>query len=805
MSLRDLRIFALVDDPLNARGIRGQLLGILKNAPFTIEHIHEQTQPSGRRYAGADEFGLFLKPRESAKRLYGLDREVLLWCSTHPHFQARDIDKLSAVVRDNGARLSRQFAILVTTYDRGSRSLLEAESGRDQSLVHVTLDELRTHGLEVLLSRHLYSRDLFDVSGATLRATDFFGRRDLIDRISSEIEVGVSQVGIFGLRKVGKTSLLNRIADKLQNSGRVMVARLDLQWTTAINDRPEYTLWAMGESIFASHRAIRALKGLRLFGRHEIFSDIKDPDSIWELFAHDLRLIARSERRRICVLVDEIERMYEEPEVRGFVRFWRLLRGLDQENPGTFRFIVGGTSPQCSEAGQVSGLDNPLFNYLKVEYLGPLSEEDSAKLLNTLGGTMGLHFDESAVQWAMRQCGGHPALLRALGSVVHRKELSRTSPIELGDVRVAGSEPTLRQRVAPVLDQMLASLRDEYPDEYEILMALARGGVHEFREYASEFPSEVRRLRKYGLASTKEPPSIPIKQLHAHLLAASQPRSDDAVSTQSVLQIGEKLGEWEITSILDTGGHAVIYRVENQQDVAAAKVITRGQLSYLQRELEIVQELSHPGIVRFHESLLYMEQPCLIMEYLEGLPASSYCTPSAAPVTTDLVRWIRQLLEALKAMHPRRDLVRRFEQEETLDSASYNTWSRAKHGYVHRDIKPENIMIVPDRGPVLIDFGISVRAGSPVHTQTASTGYLPGLAPKWESSVDLFALGLTTLELAAGQRHYNCSRDELQEIARSNHGAIGDRIVDLATKMIEAPETDVCAADLLLHPVFRRR
>src|SRR5690606_13871350 len=140
----------------------------------------------------------------------------------------------------------------------------------------------------------------------------------------SEVETGTSQIGVFGLRKVGKTSLLNRIADKLRNSGKVTVARLDLQWTTSINDRPEYTLWAMGESIHASHRSIRSVRDLKLFGRYATFSDIADPSAVWEWFAHDIHALAVRLRRRVCVLVDEIERMYEAPGDRGFVRFWRL-------------------------------------------------------------------------------------------------------------------------------------------------------------------------------------------------------------------------------------------------------------------------------------------------------------------------------------------------------------------------------------------------------------------------------------------------------------------------------------------------
>ena len=49
----------------------------------------------------------------------------------------------------------------------------------------------------------------------------------------------------------------------------------------------------------------------------------------------------------------------------------------------------------------------------------------------------------------------------------------------------------------------------------------------------------------------------------------------------------------------------------------------------------------------------------------------------------------------------------------------------ARHGKIHRDIKPENIVLTADRGPVLIDFNISVSANDPMMTVTHTPGYLP--------------------------------------------------------------------------------
>jgi hypothetical protein len=721
-----------------------------------------------------------LKPGNAARQLYGLDREILLWCSTYSTFQARDIDAMLRVVDASGARLSRQFAILATRYTRESRSSFESEAALDQSLVHVSLQEIREFGLDSLLAVHLYSRDLFDVSGAALRSTDFFGRRDLIDRLVSEVETGTSQVGLFGLRKVGKTSVLNRAAEKLRNSSKVVVARLDLQWSTSINGRPEYTLWATGESVHAAHRAIRNVKGLRLFGKYATFSDVPSAESIWEWFAHDVTLIMNATSRRICILIDEIERMYEKAESRGFVRFWRLLRGLDQQYPGRLRFVVGGTSPQCAELGTVAGEDNPLFNYLQLEYLGPLSVADSSSLLMTLGGTMGLGFSPSSVDWVMQQSGGHPALVRAIGSTVHQSALDRKSRVEVDEEILAKLDDRVTQRVAPILDQMVAALRDQYADEYQLLEWLALGQLKQFKDYASIMPVEVRRLERFGLIDSTGTPTINLRQLHSHVIRSSLRELVAPGPANSLLEQGSPIGDWVVESCVASGGFADVYRVRRGAEFAAAKVLKFGQLSALQREVDVLSELDHKNIVKIYDTVRTQGgSPCLLMEYLEGKTAAHFCDPATAPSSATWIKWMAALLDALEVMHPRSEVAAAFASREVLDSADFVEWGKAKHGYLHRDVKPENIVVVDGRGPVLIDFNIAVRSGAPVLTTSASDGYAPTVSVEWSPSVDLYALGVTGLELAAGTRLSSCSIEELREMAESRHSGQIMELIDL--------------------------
>ena len=333
-------------DPSN----RDPVLEAVTSAGFSVENIQED-------YDHPEKWGLFLKPNRSLADLFRLDREVLLWATTYPRFQARDIENIKSVIGERGVRLTRNFAILVSKYDPDSRSRTEAESALDTTIVHCSIKELaRMSGatqepvLRRILLNRLYTRDLYDLRVATTRSADFFGRRSTVDDLADEVVSGNSQIGVFGLRKIGKTSLLNRVTDIVAQSGKCIISKVDLQWTTAVDPRPEYTLWSLGETLFASSRIIRNVKGLQLFGQFGTASEAELSGlSVWESFNHDLVAVLRSTKRRIFFVVDEIERLFELPDKESFVRLWRFLRGFDQQFPGRLRFLISGTSPECAE------------------------------------------------------------------------------------------------------------------------------------------------------------------------------------------------------------------------------------------------------------------------------------------------------------------------------------------------------------------------------------------------------------------------------------------------------------------------
>ena len=102
-------------------------------------------------------------------------------------------------------------------------------------------------------------------------------------------------------------------------------------------------------------------------------------------------------------------------------------------------------------------------------------------------------------------------------------------------------------------------------------------------------------------------------------------------------------------------------------------------------------------------------------------------------------------------MHPDVKGAAKIIGKEELTAQEFATWERLRQGIIHRDIKPENIVLTK-RGPVLIDFNISVRAAAPVSTLSLTPGYLPpsfnGIS--WTPEVDIYQVGVTLAQLAAG-------------------------------------------------------
>ena len=801
-----------IDAFLDRRSTRQQAAQVVRGAGFKITWVVDN--PDERLW------GLFLKPNSTLQQLFGTSREVLLWAAEFRDFQARTVQQAQEIIRDEHPRLSDDYCLILVPGSSAPERVSEVASKLLSEYVGVPLEDLHlfqplgTKSFIAYLQGRLFSRDLYRVSTPVTDPRGFYGRRALIGEVTALLSNGVSNVGVFGLRKMGKTSLLYRILESLRSSGRTFPCHVDLQRMDALNPTVEYALWSLGEALLDSNSRLRKFNDLRLFGKHSLFSETT-PADVPELFDHDVRVILSKTNRLIVFLLDEIELMA--PIIPGsrwenaFVTFWRLLRGLSQQFPGKISYLITGTNPKCIEVNRLNEIENPAYNYFDVKYLPALDLGEAQQLLSEIGIRMGLDWSDSATQTCFRLTGGHPFLLRGMASVVHRSLGRRTERVRVTEESVTRTIRRFLLEFNPNLSQMVEVLRDYYPDEFFLLERLATGRVGEFRELAQAFPEDVAHLHGYGLiASEVQEARMVVEVLQTWLqrrIRTAQEHEDD--HGERPLEPGASIAGYEVISAIGhKGGFAQVYKAREREGQASGEVAIKlfrgGLLGSLQREMDTLQGISHPNIVRFiehgrtDEGWLY-----LVMEYLPGPSLKMRVDRASRLGNTETTEVLSGLASALVRLHPNEEKVESMRRKEELDPSDLEELEIARHGFVHRDIKPENILLVEGRGPVLIDFNISSEVGAPVRTLKHTPGYVPpeGFPAQWNPSIDLYALGVTMLQASVGIDFTGDNLEDIREVARAELGGL---LFDTVSRLCSTqPDARFGSARELLDAVRR--
>src|SRR5437899_6847453 len=198
-----------------------------------------------------------------------------------------------------------------------------------------------------------------------------------------------------------------------------------------------------------------------------------------------------------------------------------------------------------------------------------------------------------------------------------------------------------------------------------------------------------------------------------------------------------------MTQMLGQGGMGVVYLAEREDlgSVAAIKILRDAWLSPDRRERfaseqRTLAQLNHPAIARSSAAdTLPDGTPWFVMEYVGGVPLTTFCEEHASSVTERL-RLFRAVCEAVEHAH--------------------------RHLIVHRDLKPSNILVKPDGSVKLLDFGIAKQLDSlegPVdRTRTGLRLMTPAYAAPEQIlgdpvgiHTDIYTLGVVLYELLTGR------------------------------------------------------
>jgi serine/threonine protein kinase len=222
------------------------------------------------------------------------------------------------------------------------------------------------------------------------------------------------------------------------------------------------------------------------------------------------------------------------------------------------------------------------------------------------------------------------------------------------------------------------------------------------------------------------------------------------------LSVGDKLGHYEVISLLGQGGMGEVYRARDttlKRDVAlkvlpATFLRDPERMARFQREAEVLASLDHPNIGHIHGIVDSEDSRGLVLALIEGPTLADRI--EAGPVPLDeAVAIAKQIIDALEYAHDR--------------------------GVIHRDLKPANVKITPEGVVKVLDFGLakmledepppSSLANSPTltlgHTRAGVIlGTAAYMSPEQavgrpvDRRSDIFSFGAVLYEMLAGKRAF---------------------------------------------------
>ena len=189
------------------------------------------------------------------------------------------------------------------------------------------------------------------------------------------------------------------------------------------------------------------------------------------------------------------------------------------------------------------------------------------------------------------------------------------------------------------------------------------------------------------------------------------------------------LAEYELLGEIARGGMGVVYRARHRRldRIVAVKVLAAAPFASPEArqrfrvEAEAAARLQHPGIVAIHDVGETDGLPWLAMDFVAGENLAALVREQPLPAR-QAATFVRAIAEAVQHAHD--------------------------HGILHRDLKPSNVLLDPDAGPRVTDFGIARCGPAAELTRTGEVLGSPGytapeqaLAGTADARTDVYGLG----------------------------------------------------------------
>ena len=445
-------------------------------------------------------YAFLLKPESFISDAFGIDRELLLAYSEYETLQPRAfqaVDQLfdsipfkNRVDPFNCFFVSKDIAVL------DNAGVNSFSDNRSHSIIPFVYQDVIDNGndswyVRNVLRKNLYDKDLFAYNLPLRDETSFFGRQQLVARYIDAIKRG-ENMGVFGIRKTGKTSLLFKIERIVREQKLGQVFFYDCK-------SPSYRLLHWNEFLGEICSNIAQRLQIEIRKQYDVKNIIKS-------FRYVITE-ASKRNQKIVIMFDEIEYISfrsqtDEHWHSEFVDFWQTIWAV-QSIHRNLVFILSGVNPSVTEIDLIDGIQNPLFSIVQSEYLKGLSEDDARLMIRTLGRRMGMKFDHDAIRQLYDQYNGHPMLLRMACSYINREYQDQNRPITITEKTIQIMQDTINNDLSYYFKHVVSEIQLFYPEEYEMFELLASGQTADFVEL-SELADYTKHLYSYGLVAKNE-------------------------------------------------------------------------------------------------------------------------------------------------------------------------------------------------------------------------------------------------------------------------------------------------------------
>ncbi|KAG9248884.1 kinase-like domain-containing protein [Calycina marina] len=199
----------------------------------------------------------------------------------------------------------------------------------------------------------------------------------------------------------------------------------------------------------------------------------------------------------------------------------------------------------------------------------------------------------------------------------------------------------------------------------------------------------------------------------------------------------DKKARYRFGRTLGAGTYGIVREADGPMGKVAVKIIlkknVKGNEQMVYDELEMLQRMKHPHIVRFVDWFESRDKYYIVTQLATGGELFDRICEQGRFTEKDASQTIRQVLEAVDYLHD--------------------------NNVVHRDLKPENLLYLttaPSSGLVLADFGIAKMLDSKDEVLTTMAGSFGYAAPEvmlkqgHGKPVDMWSLGVITYTLLCG-------------------------------------------------------